>query len=181
MRVAIIHVVQIVVNDPRETLKIHLQIEKIHVHRSTTILTIRTVKIHADHHPQLFLLKNQQGMQLILQIHVLKVLAHKMDHVLKGIVRLRVGIHLGHVHRVKAIDHLFHVLVTIVIMVLGLVHQVAIHNEVIHPQENLFSILSLTRIPQRTRMLHTEQRNQNMVQRSQKRVQQERLLRWLVM
>ena len=92
-----------------------------------TILTIRTVKIHADHHPQLFLLKRRQGIRLILQIHVLKVLAHKMDHVLKGVVRLRVGIHLDSVLRVKvkAIDHPFHVPVTIVIMVLGLVHQVA--------------------------------------------------------
>ena len=136
-----------------------------------TILTIRTVKIHADHHPQLFLLKRRQGIRLILQIHVLKVLAHKMDHVLKGVVRLRVGIHLDSVLRVKvkAIGHPFRVLVTIVITVLGLVHQVVAHNEVIHPQESLYSILSLTRILQHTRMLHTEQRNQNMERRSQKR------------
>ncbi len=159
------------VNDLRETLKIHPRLEKIHAHHSMTILTIRTVKIHADHHPQLFLLKRRQGIRLILQIHVLKVLAHKMDHVLKGVVRLRVGIHLDSVLRVKvkAIDHPFHVPVTIVIMVLGLVHQAATHNEVIHLQESLYSIHSLTRILQHTRMLHTEQRNQNMERRSQKR------------
>jgi hypothetical protein len=160
------------VSDLRETLTIHPHLEKIHVHHSMTILTIRTVKIHADHHPQLFLLKRRQGMQLVLQIHVLKVLAHKMDHVLREIVRLRVGIHLDSVLRVKvkAIGHHFHVPVTIVIMVLGLVHQVVAHNEVIHLQESLYSILSLTRILQHTRMPHTEQRNQNMERRSQKRL-----------
>jgi hypothetical protein len=159
------------VSDLRETLKIHPRLEKIHVHHSMTILTIRTVKIHADHHPQLFLLKRRQGMRLILQIHVLKVLAHKMGYVLKEIVHLRVDTHLDNVLRVKvkAIDHPFHVPVTIVIMVLGLVHQVATHNEVIHLQESLYLILSLTRIPQHTRMLHIEQRNQNMERRSQKR------------
>ena len=38
-------------------------------------------------------------------------------------------------------------------MVLGLVHQVATHNEVIHLQESLYSILSLTRILQHTRTI----------------------------
>ena len=95
-----------------------------------------------------------------------------MDHVLNEIALLRVvDVYQDNAHRGKGkvIVHLFHVPVTIVIMVLGLVHQAATHNEVIHLQESLYSIRSLTRILQHTRMLHIEQRNQNMERRNQKR------------
>lgn len=96
-----------------------------------------------------------------------------MDHVLNEIALLRVvvDVHQDNAHRGKGkvIAHLFHVPVTIVIMDLEPIRQVAILNEVIQLRASQYLIRNLTHILQHTRMRHTEQRNQNTEQRSQKR------------
>lgn len=151
------------VTSHREILMVPPHLERIHDHLSMIILITKIVKIHVDHHHQLFLLRRQlEVAPKILQMH-----AHKVS--IRGVVHA----HRDHAHNkvnVKVIVHLFRALEVIIVTIdKEQALQATVLNQAIHPRKNPFSIRNLIHTRLHIKMHHIEPRNQNTEQRNQKK------------